>query len=266
MRNSLYIFCIILMFTCSCKSRSKTGDTTAGKEIAREYYSDGTIKTETESKNGKANGLMKTFDRDGNISSVYTFVDGVREGPAVSYYPSGELETKMYYSKGFREGITLWYYKTGELFREIPYNAGKVNGIKKSYYKDGKLQAEAPHLNGYPGLGLKEYNSKGQLISDPTKIIVKQINQVAQNKRIILEISLSKAHPETSFYQGDLAENKYLCQELWPIANENGKAEYIISIPPSGILKATYTFSASYPTSNSSIMVLSRNYSVSVGR
>jgi hypothetical protein len=264
MKIILYIFSLLLTIMAACKSNSGGTEKEGKKEVARDYYPDGSIKSETESKGGKANGLMKSFSTDGNLVSVYTFVDGVRQGPAVSYYPGGELEMKMYYNKGQREGTSLWYYKTGELFREIPYREGKVDGIKKSYYKDGKLQAEAPHLKGYPGLGLKEYNIRGELMSDQTKILIKQFNEIKTNRRIILELSLSEPHPETSFYQGDLAEGKYLSEELWPVSVTGGKAEYIISIPATGVLHATYTFTATYPTSNSNFMVISRKYSVSV--
>jgi len=266
MRSSLLIFCSILIISLSCKSKSDSKDSDSKVGIAREYYEDGALKSETESVDGKANGLMKTFDRSGNLKSVYTFKDGIRQGPAVSYYSTGELEMKMFYKDGLREGTTLWYYKTGKLFREIPYKKGKIEGIRKSYYQDGKLMAEAPYFDGYPGLGLKEYNKRGGLINNNTKIIIRKIDRAAQEKRIILELSLTETHPEISFFHGDLVDNKFLSQALWPLPYENGKAKYIVSVPSSGVLKENFTFSASYQTRNSNIMVLSKKYYLSVGQ
>lgn len=247
----------------SCKSKKDTGSKPG---IAREYYDDGTIKTETESVNGKANGLMKTYDRSGNLNSVYTFKDGIRHGPAVSYYPTGELEMKMYYVDGHREGTTLWYYKSGKLFREVPYKAGKIEGIRKSYYEDGKMMSEAYYSGGYPGLGLKEYNKSGKLMSDGTKILIKQINKLGREGRIIFELRLSENHPGVSFYQGDLTNDQFLNDQLWPLPYENGVAKYIVSIPSSGILNETYTFTASYQSRLNDIMVISQKHHLSIGK
>jgi antitoxin component YwqK of YwqJK toxin-antitoxin module len=255
----------VIILIIACKSHNTSQNSEVNEGIAKEYYSNGTIKSETESRNGKANGLMKNYNSDGDLISVYTFKDGIRQGPAVSYYPGGELNLKMYYNNGLRDGITLWYYKTGELFREIPYKEGKVDGIKKSYYQDGKLMAEAPYLNDYPGVELKEYNNKGKLLVDNTRIIIKEINHLPAERRITLELRLSELHPGTSFYQGELTENKYLNRELWPLPFEDGKSTYVITVPSSGVLNETYSFSASYQTKSSNIRVVSRKYKISIG-
>jgi hypothetical protein len=248
----------------SCKTKKDSGDSDSKPSIAREYHENGAVKTETESVGGKANGLMKTFDISGNLKSVYTFKDGIRQGPAVSYFPTGELEMKMYYNIGHREGTTLWYYKSGKLFREVPYKTGKIEGIRKSYYEDGTLMSEAPYLGGYPGLGLKEYNKKGKLLTDETKIIIKQINQIERERRVIFELRLSENHPQIAFFQGDLTDGKFLNDQLWPLPYENGVAKYIVSIPSTGVLKDTYTFSVSYQSGLNDIMVLSKKHYLSI--
>ena len=254
MISRLLFISVCLLIVISCNTKKDSG--TTGVDVAKEYYSDGTLKTETESVNAKANGLSKNYNKDGVLESVYTFKDGTRQGPALEYYPSGQLKQKMYYNDGKRDGITIWYYKSGKVFRETPYISGKTEGVVKSYYEDGKIMSEAPYLDGYPSADLKEYNKNGNLIKDDTRIVVKEMNSKPIQGKIMLELSLSESHPGTVFYSGSLTQGKYLNKDLSPIQTENGQARfaYFVASPE------PVHFSAIYQTDNSSYRVITRIY------
>jgi hypothetical protein len=248
-----------LLVSCNTKTEQKIKE-----GIAYEYYSDGTIKSETQVKDTLAHGLMKNYDRDGNLKSVYTFNMSKLDGPAVSYYPNGKIEQKMYYSNGKREGISQWFYSSGELYRTIPYKDGKINGIKISYYKNGKIMAEAPIRADLPGIGLREYNMKGDLLEDDTKIIVTEENRLFAENKFILNISLSNPKPEVNYYLEELVDGKYIDPNQWQLPGKDGLASYTIILNKGGFRMETLILTASYKTSKSNINVISRKYNLAI--
>ncbi len=251
-------FCILLI-SCESKTGKKADD-----QVAREYYSDGVIKSETQVKDTLAHGLRKQYDRDGGLKSVYTFNMGKLDGPAVSYYPNGKLEYKMFYKDGKREGTTLWYYSSGELYRSVPFKNGKINGIKISYYKDGKIMAEAPVKDDLPGLGLKEYTMKGELLNDDTKILVDEDNRLFAENLYILKISLSNPKSGVNFYLGELADGKFIGPYQWQLPEKDGFALYSVRLDKGGFRMETLIITASYKTSKSNYRVISRKYNLAV--
>lgn len=239
-------------------------DTGQKDKLAYEYYPDGKIKTESQTRDGKAHGLLKNFTPGGSLESVYTYEMGLREGPAVIYYPNGQLKAKMNYLDNKREGEARMYYRSGELFRIIPYKEGKIHGIRKSFYKDGKISAEAPYNMGYPGLGLKEYTPDGKLIKDETVLKIEHIDQLALGNRYILRLRLSPPRPRTAFYVGALEQDQYIHLGLWPVSEKNGHADYILTIGKGGYLMETETITAVYNTELSNKRVISRKVNLAL--
>ncbi len=251
--------CLVFLYSCNNVTEKKIEDS-----VAVEYYSDGIIKSETQVKDTLAHGLMKQYDRDGNLSSVYTFNMGKLDGPAVSYYPNGKLEQKMNYKNGKREGISQWFYSTGELYRNIPYKEGKIDGVKISYYKNGIIMSEAPFRENLPGIGLREYNMKGELLKDEPKIIVREENRLFAENKYILHFSLSSPKQGTSFYLGDLVDGKYIDPLQWQLPGKDGEASYIITVNKGGYRMETMIITASYKTGKSNINVISRLYNLAI--
>jgi hypothetical protein len=254
----LLILLLFIPSACTPQEKEKK------EKLAYEYFPDGKIMTESQTKNGKAHGLLKNYTRGGTLESVYTYNMGLREGPAVMYYPNGQLKAKMMYRDNKREGEARMYYRSGELFRIIPYRDGKIHGIRKSFYKSGQLSSEAPYSRGYPGLGLKEYDRDGNLIKDYPQIRIREINQLAMANRYILRLSLSPSQPGTQFYVGDLEEGKYLHLGLWPVSDKNGTFDYSLTISRGGFLMQTETITAVYETSLSNKAVVSRKINLAL--
>ncbi len=267
MRNKIYIHCIlsIILITLltSCDS-SGDGEKKSKENLAYDYYKDGKIKTETEVKDGKAHGLMKHYSPQGTLKSVYTYNTGKKDGPAVIYYPNGVLREKRYYKEGYRNGISEMYYRSGELYRESPFTMGKLEGIRKSYYKDGTLMASAPFKGGLPGLGLKEYNSSGELLNNKPRIIINPVNRLAFENKYILELRLSPPQGGTIFYIGDLKDEKYIHRGLFPIEPENGKGTFTMKLEKGEFRMETLTISAQYKTNKSNYGVVSRKYNLAI--
>lgn len=267
MKDIYYIHCILsiiliaLLHSCDSSSadEKKTKD-----NLAYDYYKGGRIKTETEIKDGKAHGLMKHYSPQGTLKSVYTYNSGKKNGPAVSYYPDGVLREKKNYKEGYRHGLSKIYYRSGELYRESSFHMGNIEGIRTTYYKDGTLMANAPFKHGFPGLGLKEYNSSGELLEDKPRIVINPVNRLALENKYILELRLSPAQAGTIFYIGDLKDGKYIHRDLFPIEPENGKAEFTMKLDKGEFRMETLTISAQYKTNKSNYGVVSRKYNLAI--
>jgi len=246
-----------------CKHMSDESSSEKGN-VAYEYHDSGAVKSEAQTKNGKADGLLKNYSASGILESVYTYRMGIKEGPGVTYYPNGQAREKMFYSNGLREGTSKMYYRSGELYRTSPYSKGKMDGIRKTYYKDGTLMAEAPYKNGFAGLGLKEYNMRGEWIKDQTRISIEAENLLALQNDYVLILKLIPPQPGTIFYIGDLIEDKFLHTGLWPIEAKNNQAKYVIRLEKGGYRMETLTVSAQYRTDKSNYGVVTTKYNLAI--
>ena len=252
---------VLFLLFYSCKSRTENKTV---KKIIREYYADGKIKSETQVKDTSANGLMKNYDREGHLLIVYTYKMSKLEGPAVKYYTNGKPELKMFYRDGKREGIMQWFYDTGELYRVIPYKGGKIDGIKISYYKNGKIMAEAPFLDDYPGIGLIEYNLRGEPIKEDARITIREDDRLFAENKFNLFVSLSIPKPGAKFYLGDLVNGKYTSLSQWQLPEKDGIASYNISLEKGRFRMETLVFTVCYKTSLSNYRVISQEYNLAI--
>ena len=68
-------------------------------EFQEEYYSNGNLKSVTEIKGGKADGLHKEFYESGEFFGGGKFKNGKAEGEWKSYHENGEIKSKRTYKE-----------------------------------------------------------------------------------------------------------------------------------------------------------------------
>ena len=144
-----------------------------GEEIRKEYYPDGSIKSELRYENGLLEGISRRYDDEGNLREIeyhkgkrhgmsrfyygstperihkeIMFEDDTAQGPFREYYPDGALKTEQYRVDGKPEGESRQYYKNGALFVIKNYKNGKIDGTLKMYYETGELMKKASFKNG----------------------------------------------------------------------------------------------------------------------
>jgi antitoxin component YwqK of YwqJK toxin-antitoxin module len=172
---------LTLLIFMSCANRVK---------VVEEFYPNGIIKSETEVVNGLRNGISKTYDELGRLTSTAEFVNDIYEGWMTTYNPkNGKVAAKAMYKNDKQNGPVTLYYAEGQLYREEYYKDGRVDSIVKTFWPDGKLQAEVYFDKGSPALGLKEYDQKGNLIVHPT-IEIEEINQLKTYNTFKLKINI----------------------------------------------------------------------------
>ena len=167
--------------------------TQAVAEIKKTYYDNGVLKTEVNVKNGKPDGSMEIYNKNGSLQAKGHFKNGTFVGGKMySYYDSGALKfeqntnknnklegiTKHFYENGFLQAEIIFknhqeviskgydYYDNGAMKREWNKKGGKLVGVAKDYYDNGTLKSEANFKNGKPDGVAKDYYDNGVLKSE----------------------------------------------------------------------------------------------------
>jgi len=103
----------------------------------------GLIKKEITYKDGKFNGLYRTYFENGQIAIEQFFKDGLKDGKSSFYYDDGKLLYTENYKNGKREGQIKRLYQNGNTWIIERYKKDQKNGLWEEYYEDGTLKYEA---------------------------------------------------------------------------------------------------------------------------
>lgn len=183
---------------------------------------------------------IKTTYWDGtqNIRSQVSYVDGLKEGLAVQYYRNGNKQMEIQYYNDIKEGITRVYYEDGMLYRETPYEAGLITGIQKIYHPNGAVAAEIPYREDWPGIGLKEYTTKGSDVTDNPKIEFEHVNLLKSKNIYRVYIQFEGANRSPQFWFGKPIDGQFIDpNKNIPIAKEKGRFFLEFELEPGERLK-----------------------------
>lgn len=153
----------------SVKTRgSYKGDVAEG--IRREYAPDGKVVAAYTFKNGNivAEGIIddegiqdgpwKEFYENGSLRSEGMYRNGKRTGKWKFYHSNGNLEQEgNYNNQGNTDGLWKWFYEDGQLLREENYLNGSSEGIFTEYDENGKVIIQGEYVEGLEE-GLWTYN------------------------------------------------------------------------------------------------------------
>ena len=94
--------------------------------LYRTYYSNGNLKMEVYSKDGKPNGQGKFYNENGTLLYEGTFENGQPVGTIYHYYRNGKVHNEQNYAEGVLHGTQRSFTKKGELSVEVVYEKGKA--------------------------------------------------------------------------------------------------------------------------------------------
>ncbi len=151
----------------------------------KEFYADGTVKTEGIYRDNKRDGYFKEFNKKGEVLRTEKFEDGELDKTASEIqvldfvyekWDNGEMKSFRTYREGLLEGLSIEYDRTGKIIGSKLYKLGKIlgegltdtDGIKqgpwKEYtYEDGLLRAEGEYKDGLRFGEWKFYFKNGNL-------------------------------------------------------------------------------------------------------
>ncbi|MCK4935820.1 MAG: toxin-antitoxin system YwqK family antitoxin [Elusimicrobiales bacterium] len=161
----------------------------------REYYSNGSIKTEKTIINGKESGSLKI------------------------YYPNGNLQSKAYYVNGKLNGTVKIFNENEKLLFEQNFKNSILNGFFKEYDEDGNVKSELFYINGNIVAKPKETKKLEKTVeakknktndSDINTLITVKIRKLARGERF-------------SFYMNNKYIGKILLDNNYNILSQSGK-------------------------------------------
>lgn len=118
---------------------------------------------------GLRQGLWKEYYPDGTLKSQGNYVNGNKTGDWEFFYPKGELEQKgSYNDQGKPVGKWVWFYSSGKILREENYRNGLKDGLMTEYSPEGIVIAQGDYIDSFEdGFWTFEngfYREEGELI------------------------------------------------------------------------------------------------------
>ena len=112
------------------------------------YYRNGSIKEIGYVKNNRWVGKYHEYYDNRNIREKKNYIDGKLEGRSMLYYKNRQIKESKFYKNDKLNSEYLYYYSNGYLWIKSNYNNGKLDGDRFIYYEDGKLEKKEFYRNG----------------------------------------------------------------------------------------------------------------------
>lgn len=118
MRELFATLLVLALFACGGPAEKKVENEYIQDKVM-EYYSNGKIKVEGNTVNGKAHGLWRYYYENGFVWSEGKFRHGKRSGHSLVYYENGKKRLQGNYKEGERVGWWLAWDEQGTFIDSI---------------------------------------------------------------------------------------------------------------------------------------------------
>lgn len=116
--------------------------------VALSYHPNGKLAVEAPYRNGKLDGVFRSFDENGKLHETIGYLDGEEEGFSIIYYENGKKKSRESYRRGVLNGVSEEWFENGKLRRQIPYENGQIHGVVKFYDEMGLLAEDINFVRG----------------------------------------------------------------------------------------------------------------------
>lgn len=144
--------------------------------IEKIYYNTGDLAFTVTNKDGKREGAMDWYDREGKHLEVIHFQKGLRHGLNIIFYANGELRIEVNYIDDNKEGPEKYYFSTGKLASEVTFKKARKEGLQKEYNDDGSLNNDVMYVHGYKEGDKRWYDEQGKVIQTETYKMDRPVN------------------------------------------------------------------------------------------
>jgi len=171
--------------------------------LEKVYYEMGQVAYIVNYVDGKRDGIMTWYDKEGKVLSESSYKLGKLEGKDIAYYPSGVVKHTVTYIDDKKEGYQKEYFDNGVVALNVLYVAGKKEGKEIEYTYEGKLYSEVKYKNNYKEGMKKWYDAKGNVMRTeefkndrPVSIMKKLKAGGVQQEKIIHNIDFTPQNPQ----------------------------------------------------------------------
>ena len=106
------------------------------------FYSNNSLLSEKNYKNGKLDGKANTYFPNGSIKIECEYKDNELDGYFTRYFENGKIEEEGWYKNGKSESFWLFYFQNGKLSSRVYYLNDDLNGIQEYFYPNGNKKID----------------------------------------------------------------------------------------------------------------------------
>ena len=240
MKNFITIFFLVLLFCASCDQiNTNTTKNEDASKVARTYYEDGKLKSETPVNDDKK-----------------------RHGLSKQYYRSGGLKAEIHYNEGKRERA-VQYYENGNMQMDFPYQDGKKHGKRSKYWENGNLQSVVEYANGEIKAGLIEYKRDGEQVTKYPTLKIKRIDLLESSGEYHIEVYFSSNANRGTYYVGSLEDGSF-GSDVAKLKKVNGRGRLTFKPMPGTFMMEKLNFIGSYKTVYGNTLIVEDGISLAI--
>jgi antitoxin component YwqK of YwqJK toxin-antitoxin module len=116
--------------------------------IGIDMWNEKQLKSEISFKNGKIDGVARSYHENGNLQSQRFWKEGKAHGEFKVYSEGGQLVEEGAFKDGQMDSVWKKYFESCKLKAEMSYIDGKLDGLVKEYNETGKLKSQATYKEG----------------------------------------------------------------------------------------------------------------------
>lgn len=260
----LIVTASLVFVSCDLITKNNNADKGQKKQIVKEFYPNGRLKSVNEVIGDKRDGTCTYYNENGSVKATVEFQNNLYHGKYISYYDNKKKHSEITYVAHKKSGPAFTYYENGKIALEENYLDGELNGFKRKYHGNGVLMMENEYKNGQPSVNLKEFDANGKQKTNYPTIQIEAIDRMKLEQKFILKVSFSDKSRSAVFYEGDLTDNKFLPAYLPEYTTTNGVALIEIPAPPGTVIMKTITIIGKKRTSDGNTFVASKKYNLAI--
>lgn len=130
---------LVLAVMVSCNSTD---------EVKKDYYENGTLKSELRYENGMLNGRCIWYLANGKPQIEVTYRNDTMNGLLRRWHENGNLMEETWYKNGVQDSVYREYSLKGILIAEGTYVDGELNGEFHRWYENGQIFQEGWFADG----------------------------------------------------------------------------------------------------------------------
>lgn len=177
-RIAIFFFaCAFMLANCSEKESSKNNVssfdrsqydiTDMGGDLKKATkYNGENIAEQGYLKDGERTGSWVTYNPDGSVKTLTSYVNGSQNGPYIEYSRRAQIDYIANYENDELDGRVATY-QNGRTLEVSRYKDGKLHGIREIYFKSGretgKIQKTIEYKNGVIDGTMRYYNGEGEV-------------------------------------------------------------------------------------------------------
>ena len=114
------------------------------KEVLQ-HYPTGELQRRHVEIDGKKEGEMTEYFKDGKVQMIRQFVNDMQSGKTTVYYPTGAIREVQYYTDGKLDGGDTLFYEDGKPEFIRTFVTGMLDGDVRKFGRDGAVIFEAKY-------------------------------------------------------------------------------------------------------------------------